>query len=134
VQVRRQRDVEAVLTAADEEITLHIFVSVSVDFGQVGYKRGRDTEASITSRILVMSVGLSIASVAPAARACSRSFSPKDVIATTGKSANSSFDLTATIKSKPLRTGIAMSVTIRSGRFTCISANASRPFRTAFTL
>jgi hypothetical protein len=96
--------------------------------------RERDTAASITSRILDKSVGLSIASVAPGARAYSRRFSPKDVIATTGKSANSSFDLTPTIKSKPLRTGIAMSVTITSGRFTCISANASRTFRTAFTL
>src|SRR5262249_47331728 len=103
------------------------------DQGSHAYS-GRDTAALITSRIFASSVGLSIDSVPPAARACSRRVSPKDVIATTGKSASSSFDLTAMIKSKPLTTGIAMSVTITSGRFTCISANASRPFFTAFTL
>jgi CheY-like chemotaxis protein len=69
--------------------------------------------ASITLRIISTSVGLSITSVAPADRARSRRSSPKDVIATTGKSASSSFDLAATIKSKLLITGITMSVTIR---------------------
>ena len=53
-------------------------------------EEARDTAASITSRIFANSVGLSIDSVAPAARACSRRFSPKEVIATTGKSARSS--------------------------------------------
>jgi len=63
--------------------------------------RERDTAASITSRILSISDDLSSTTVAPAARDSSRMSSPKDVITTTGRSASSSFDLTAAIKSNP---------------------------------
>src|SRR5262249_10950289 len=98
------------------------------------YTRGRNTAASIASGIFAISVDLSITSVAPAAQALSRRFSLKDVITTTGKSERSLLDLTIVIKSNPLRTGIRISVTITSGRFTSISANASRPLVEAFTL